>query len=173
MLREPGVEVALARCRARAPAGIGALEAAAEGRLHRDLHALAARPRPACAMAMMRAGGLGGAHAGVLAAVGLAGRDAHAEHLDAAGQAALEPLLVQHEAREHDVRPAASGAARWRNSSSVSAICGTFSGWTNEPDLDRCRRPAPASAAIQRELAARSGRPASRSAGRRAVRLRG
>ncbi len=38
---------------------------------------------------------LGGAHAGVLPAVGFAGRDAHAEHLHPAGHAALQSLLVQ------------------------------------------------------------------------------
>ena len=74
-----------------------ALEAAAERRLDRDLDLpprldgpLRRRDDP-----LRR---LGRPHAGVLPAVGLGGRDAEADHLDAAGERAVEPLLVQDEA---------------------------------------------------------------------------
>ncbi len=45
----------------------------------------------------------------------------------------------------------AAGSAKWLNSSSVSAICGTFSWWTNDPTWTMST-PAASSASTQRDL---------------------
>ena len=94
--QEPGVDVGAGDVEDPL-LGDEALEAAAEGGLDRDLDLPARLDR------LLRRRDdplrrLGGAHAGVLPAVGLGGRDAEADHLDAAGEGAVEPLLVQDEA---------------------------------------------------------------------------
>ena len=74
---------------------------AAERRLHGDLDCLfrlkGCPGHPKDAVGRFTHG-----HAGVLAAMGLARRNTHTEHLDSASQAALESLFIQHEAREDD-----------------------------------------------------------------------
>ena len=96
IVRRPASRKRLTRSE-HARLGDHALEAAAERRLHRHLHGRARVDR------LLRhrddpVGGLGRAHAGVLPAVRVGGRHAHAEVGDAAGEPALHPLLVEHEA---------------------------------------------------------------------------
>jgi hypothetical protein len=101
---EPRVEIPLDD-RQHPLAGHRALVPAAEGGLHRDLNLLpGADGTPG--HGDDAPGRVLDAHPRVLHAVGLGGRDPHAEHLDATGEAALEPLLVEDESREgHRVRP--------------------------------------------------------------------
>ena len=78
----------------------GPFEAAAEGALHAHLH-LAAGILAFQGDGDDAAGGVLGAHARVLAAVGVGSRDAHADELDAHLQGPFQSLFIQHQAGQH------------------------------------------------------------------------
>ena len=91
----------------------------------------------------------------------------------AARKSPFQPLLVEDECRE-DHRPAGRHPVRTRSGKdrSVSAICGTLVGWTNEPTW-MISTPVAASCADPVGFSVRSGRSRAPSGVRPAARLHG